>query len=91
MSTEGFYDWIVTGFLDGTVGNGRISIGNNETVGEFILSASGALTMYTDGRTSSLQVTSFEELVGEITLTFRETVSISNTQSVTITVLGKSN
>ena len=37
----GSYEWTVTGFLDGTVGNGRISIGTTETVGEFMLSASG--------------------------------------------------
>ena len=88
---EGSNDWIITGFLNGTVGNGRISNGNNMAVGEFMLAASGAETMDTDIRTSTVQVTVFEGLVGERTVTCRETASIINTQSVTITVLGESN
>ena len=88
---EGSYDWIITDFLDGTVGNGRVSTGNNMTVGEFMLSASGVQTLDTDTRTSSLQVTVFEGLVGERTVTCGETGSVSSTQSATITVLGESN
>ena len=82
----GSYDWIVTGFLNGTVGNGRITIGTNETVGEFMLSASGI----NDGRMSSLQVTVFEGLVGERTVTCKETGTTIGGQSVTITILGES-
>ena len=88
---EGSYDWIITDFLNGTVGNGRISTGNNIAVGEFMLSASGVQTLDADTRTTSLQVTVFEGLVGERTVTCRETGSISNTQSATITVLSESN
>ena len=80
------YEWIVTGFLDGTVGNGRIIIGTNETVGEFMLSASGVDA----ARMSTLQVTVFEGLVGERTVTCRETGTTTGGQSDTITVLGES-
>ena len=83
---RGSYDWIVTGFLDGIVGNGRITIGTNETVGEFMLSASGV----DDARMSSLQVTVFEGLVGGRTVTCREAGTTTGGQSVTIRVLGES-
>ena len=62
------YDWTVTGFLNGTMGIGRITIGTTETVGEFIFSASG----FDAERMSTLQVTVFEGLVGERTVTCRE-------------------
>ena len=88
---EGSYDWILTYFLDGTVGNGRISTGNTFAAGEFMLSASGVEILDTDTRMSSLQVTVFEGLVGMRTVACRDTGSISNTQSATITVLGESN
>jgi len=53
---EGSYDWIFPPILDGTVGNGRITLGSTETVGEFSLSTSGADAT----RMSTLQVTVFE-------------------------------
>ena len=34
----GSYEWTFTGFLDGTVGNGRITIGTDETVGSLCIS-----------------------------------------------------
>ena len=80
------YDWTITSFLDGTVGNGRIIIGTSEIVGEFMLSASGADA----ARMSSLQVTVFEGLIGERTVTCREGGNSTGAQSDTITVLGES-
>ena len=88
---EGSYDWIITDFLNGTVGNGRISNGNNMAVGGFMLAASGVESLDADTRTSTVLVAAFEGLVGERTVTCGESASISNTQSVTITVLGESN
>jgi len=81
---ESAYDWIVPSFLNGTLDNGRISVGKTESVGEFMLSASG------DGanRMSTLQITVFEELAGERTFTCREAGTSIGGQSVTITVLG---
>ena len=70
-SAESAYAWIVTGFLDGTNGNGLLTTtetGTSETVGEFMLSASGVDA----ARMSSLEVTVFEGLVGERTVTCRE-------------------
>ena len=86
------YDWVIPGFLDGTVGNGRITIGktadgNNEAVGQFMLSTSGIVAIVTDTRKSTLQVTVFEGLVGERNISCGVTGSATNTQSVTITVL----
>ena len=87
---EGSYEWIFTDFLNGTVGYGRVTNGNSMAVGEFMVAASGAETMDADTRMSTLQVTVFEGLVGERTVTCGESASISNTQSATITVLGES-
>jgi len=83
--SEGSYDWIIPSFLNGREGNGKVVIGNTESVGEFVLSASGI----DDTRMSTLQVTVFELLVGERTVKCRETGARSNTQVATITVLGK--
>ena len=83
------YAWTVTGFLDGYVGNGRITLGETLTVGEFTLSASGAVTANNDTRRSSLQVTTFEGLVGERTVTCIEPGNPFNSQTATITVLGE--
>ena len=85
-SRESAYSWIVTGFLNGTIGNGRVLTGANETDGEFMLSASGI----NNDRMSTLQVTVFEGLVGERTVTCREGGTTSGGQSDTITVLGES-
>ena len=87
-SAEPAYAWIVIGFLDGSASNGLIvttEAGTNETVGEFMLSASGI----NDGRMSSLQVTVFEGLVGERTVTCREGGTTAGGESVRITVLGE--
>ena len=80
------YDWVVTGFLDGSVGNGKITIETNETVGEFMLSASGI----DDTRMTSLQITVFQGLVGVRTIKCRETGTTIGGVSDTITVLGES-
>jgi len=82
---ESAYDWIIPSFLNGTLENGRISVGSSETVGEFMLSASG------DGATrmSTLQVTLFEGFVGNRDITCRETGTTIGGQSATITVLGE--
>ena len=85
-SRESAYSWIVTGFLDGNVGNGRVLTGANETDGEFMLSASGL----NNDRMSTLQVTVFEGLVGERTVTCRESGTTNNGQSAAITVLCES-
>ena len=85
-SRESAYSWIVTGFLNGTIGNGRVLTGANEMDGEFMLSASGI----NNDRMSTLQVTVFEGLVGERTVTCREGGTTDGGQSVNITVLGES-
>ena len=84
--TSSAYDWTVTGFLNGSVGNGRITAGTSGTVGEFMLSASRVDA----ARMSSLQVTVFEGLVGGRTVTCREAGTTTGEQSDTITVLGGS-
>ena len=76
----------MTGFLNGTIGNGRVLTGANEMDGEFMLSASGI----NNDRMSTLQVTVFEGLVGERTVTCREGGTVTDGQSVTITVLRES-
>ena len=85
--TERSYDWIVTSYLDRTSGNGRIEVGANETIGEFLLSASG--TDFT--RMSTAQITTFEGLVGQRNITCHETGNIYSVQTAMITVLGESN
>ena len=82
---ESSYDWIITGFLNGTSGNGRVTNGNNEVDGEFMLSASGV----NDGRMSTLQVTVFEGLIGERIVTCREASTTIGGQSDNITIIGK--
>ena len=80
------YEWTVTGFLDGSMGNGAISSGQNMTVEEFVISTSGIDA----ARMSSLQVTVFEEIAGERTVTCREPGTSAGGKSDTITVLGES-
>ena len=80
------YEWRVTGFLGGSMGNGGITSGLNVTVGEFMLSASGI----DSARMSTLQVTVFEGLIGERTVTCRVPGISTGGQSDTITVLGES-
>ena len=80
------YEWTVTGFLDGSMGNGGIRSGENMTVEEFVISTGGANA----DRMSSLQVTVFQGLVGERTITCREPGTTMGEQSDTITVLGES-
>jgi len=77
------FDWIFPPFLNGTLRNGRVSLGNTETVGEFTLTASG----FNDRRKSTLQVTLFKRLVGDTNVTCVETGTTNNRQSATITVL----
>ena len=79
------YEWILPPFLNGTVENGRVVINETGRIGEFTLSAKG--TGFE--RTSSLNVSVFEELVGERVVTCREASAgpSSVNQSVTITVL----
>ena len=82
--TESSYDWIVTSYLEGTGGNGRITIGANEAIGEFLLSASG-----TDiARMGKAQLTTFEGLVGQRNVTCQETENIHSVQTAMITVSG---
>ena len=80
------YEWTVTGFLDGSMGNGGITSGQNVTVEEFVISTSGIDV----ARTSTLQVTVFQGLVGERTVTCREPGTTTGGQSDTITLLGES-
>jgi len=82
--TRSTFEWIVPPFLNGAIGKGRLSVGNSETVGQFMLSASGVDAT----RMSTLQVTLFEGLVGERTITCREPATTTDAQSTTITVLG---
>ena len=82
----GSYEWTVTCFLDGTVGNGRITIGTDKTVEEFMLSASGVDA----ARMSSLQVTVFKGLIGESAVSCRESGITTGGLSDNITILGKS-
>ncbi len=82
---ESSYDWVALPFLDGTPGNGRVTVGTPETVGNFSLSASGTGL----GRRSTLQVTAFPGLNG-VNILCRESEGDPNVnQSVDITVLGK--
>ena len=82
----GSYDWIAPPFLNGTTGLGRIPVGESRTDGQFTLSGSGDGTT----RTSSLQVTVFEGLVGYTMFMCTETGNSGSTsQAATITVLGE--
>ncbi len=78
------YDWVALPFLDGTPGNGRVSLGTTETVGNFTLSASGTGPT----RTSTLQVTAFPGLNG-VNVLCRDSGDPGYSQSVNITVFGK--
>ena len=84
----GAYEWTVIGFLGGTERNGRVTIGETKTAGEFTLSAVGVATANNDTRRSLLKVTTFQRLVGERTVTCQEIGNNFNTQKATITVLG---
>ena len=80
------YEWTVTGFLDGRMGNGAITSGWNMTVDEFVISTSGIDA----ARMTTVQVTVFDGLVGERTVTCREPCITTGGQSDTITLLGES-
>ncbi len=79
------YDWVALPFLDGTPSNGRVSLGINEIVGNFTLSASGVGS----GRRSTLQVTAFPGLNGVKILCRESGGDPSYIQNITISVLGK--
>ncbi len=79
------YDWVALPLLDGSsADNGRIALGDTETVGNFTLSASGTGST----RTSTLQVTAFPGLNG-VNILCRDSGDPGINQSVDITVFGK--
>jgi len=65
---ESAYDWIVSPFMNGVLGNvAATGGGQTVTVGRFLLNGSGVDV----GRMSTLQVTLFEGLVGNTTVSVR--------------------
>jgi len=79
------YDWIVPPFLNGNLKEGRISLGEHQTIGNFNVSDSG-----TGGRRRTMLefITSFE-MMGFVNVTCAEAAHYTNNETVAFTVIGK--